>query len=120
MTLLIISAITAVALLAVLNVLLVVSFYHAREASRRDEKNLLEIIRIGEVNHTLLNSDMGVKMKLNAELSRWKAEQVKDPKHPEHSRLAEYVHAAELAEKLWREHEFKQASVDARADKGNL
>lgn len=53
--------------------------------------------------HTLVNSATGVQLKLNAELSRWKAVQTNDPDHSI---------AADKAERLYLEHEEKQAKVD--------
>ncbi len=59
--------------------------------------------------HTLVNSNMGVQLRMTAELARWKAVQTRDPKH-----IAE----AENAERLYREHVEKQAAVDAADQKG--
>lgn len=56
--------------------------------------------------HTLVNSNMGVQLKLGAELSRWKATQTKNKQD---------VRAADEAERLWQEHEAKQAIVDSKA-----
>lgn len=53
--------------------------------------------------HTLVNSATGVQLKLNAELSRWKAEQTGYPDH---------IKAADKAEQLYLEHEEQQAKVD--------
>lgn len=53
--------------------------------------------------HTLVNSATGVQLKLNSELSRWKADQTNDPDHDK---------AAEKAERLYLEHEESQAKVD--------
>ena len=59
--------------------------------------------------HTLVNSNMGVQLRMTAELARWKAVQTRDPQH-----IAE----AENAERLYREHVEKQAAVDAADQKG--
>lgn len=56
-------------------------------------------------NHVLLNSQSLAQHKLNAELSRWKAEQTGDEAH---------IKAAEAAELLYQEHKAKQDKVDAR------
>lgn len=53
--------------------------------------------------HTLVNSATGVQLKLNAELSRWKASQTNDPDH---------ARAADKAEQLYLKHEQQQAKVD--------
>lgn len=53
--------------------------------------------------HTLVNSATGVQLRLNAELSRWKAVQTNDPDH---------MKAADKAEQLYLEHEERQAKVD--------
>jgi len=53
--------------------------------------------------HTLVNSASGVTLKLNAELSRWKAVQTNDPEH---------ARDADKAEKLYLEHQRRQAKVD--------
>lgn len=54
--------------------------------------------------HTLVNSSWGAQLKLTAGFARRLAEETK--------RASDYE-AADLAEKLLREHEEKQASVDA-------
>lgn len=53
--------------------------------------------------HTLVNSATGVQLKLNSELSRWKADQTNNPDHAK---------AADKAEKLYLEHEESQAKLD--------
>lgn len=58
--------------------------------------------------HTLVNSNMGAQLKLGAELSRWKAVQTRNKQD---------VAAADEAERLWRDHEAKQAMVDSREGK---
>ena len=57
--------------------------------------------------HTLVNSNMGVQLKLNAELSRWKATQMKGS--PGEAAAAT---AANEAEKLYNDHVAKQHIVD--------
>lgn len=54
--------------------------------------------------HTLVNSNMGIQLKLNAVNSRWRADM---------SQKTEDIKAAFEAEKLLREHDAKQATVDA-------
>lgn len=53
--------------------------------------------------HTLVNSAMGVQLRINADLSRWKADRTGNPEHAKD---------AEKAEKLYLEHEESQAKVD--------
>ena len=67
------------------------------------ELKLIEIANVGIAVHTLVNSNMGVQLKLNAVVSRRLAEITKD-----RADLA----AAELAQGLLHEHEAKQAIVD--------
>lgn len=62
-----------------------------------------EGLKIAKDTHTLVNSNMGVQLRLNAELSRWKADQ---------TGLAEDARAADVAEQMIREHESKQRLVD--------
>lgn len=56
--------------------------------------------------HTLVNSNMGIQLKLGAELSRWKAVQT--------GQTAD-LEAAAKAEQMLREHEAKQAIVDGKS-----
>jgi hypothetical protein len=60
-------------------------------------------VTMGKRNHQLLNSGHGLILKSNAELARWKADKENTP---------EYIAAAELAEKQYRDHEAKQNSLD--------
>ncbi len=53
--------------------------------------------------HVLVNNNMEVQLRLNAELSRWKASQ---------TGMRADMEAATLAEKLLKEHMAKQATVD--------
>ncbi len=62
-----------------------------------------EGLKIAKDTHTLVNSNMGVQLRLNAELSRWKANQ---------TGLPEDARAADVAERMIREHEAKQRLVD--------
>lgn len=78
----------------------------ARSSQNTGEK-LDNIEKTGEKVHTLVNSNMGVQLKLNASLSRQVANLTSDPKAK-----AEATKAAELAESLLSEHEKKQAVVD--------
>src|SRR5678815_2998734 len=63
-----------------------------------------EIARVGVDTHTLVNSNMGVQLKLNAALSRRMANITKSN---------EDIQAAELAEIALAEHIKKQAIVDS-------
>jgi len=71
-------------------------------------EKLIKIEETGEKVHTLVNSNMGVQLKLSAELSRWKADQTNDP---------QFEADAKLAESRLREHEAKQALVDKKEDR---
>ena len=73
---------------------------------------LTKIKETGEKVHTLVNSNMGVQLRLNATLSRRVADLTTDY---EEKRLA--TKAAELAESLLTEHEGKQAIVDRKEEK---
>lgn len=61
--------------------------------------------KVAGATHTLVNSNMGVQLKLNAVVSRRLADMTKEP--------ADMV-AAELADKLLAEHVSKQAVVDSK------
>jgi len=67
-----------------------------RSHAAREEKRLVSI-------HILVNSSMSAQLKTNAVLARRLAVLLKTP---------EDVAAADLAEKLSREHEIKQAAID--------
>lgn len=69
-----------------------------------DEK-LDSLEKVTTETHALVNSGSLVTLKLLAEVSRWKATQTKDPDH---------LKAAELAEQNVRDHEAKQAELDAK------
>ena len=87
----------------------------AEEVKRTLEKTsegytvqLAQIAETGEKTHTLVNSNMGVQLRLNAVVTRRLAEITKgtpDGKADEE--------AATAAERLLREHEGKQAVVDS-------
>jgi hypothetical protein len=66
------------------------------------------LAKVAKDTHTLVNNNMGVQLRLNAELSRWKADQTK---HPEDAA------AADAAERLYAEHVAKQAVVDGEETK---
>ncbi len=56
--------------------------------------------------HTLVNNNMGVQLRLNADLSRWKADQSGDP---------QAIEAAVIARKAYDDHMLKQSNVDMQA-----
>lgn len=68
-------------------------------------RKLNAIAKTGEQVHTLVNSNMGTQLKLNAISLRRLATITNDPVD---------VDAAMLAEKLLKEHDAKQAAVDAK------
>lgn len=63
-----------------------------------------EIKKVGEAVHVLVNSNMGIQLKISAIALRRLAEISKSPKDKE---------AAKLAEAAFADHELKQAKVDA-------
>jgi hypothetical protein len=69
------------------------------------DRRLGKIAETGEKTHTLVNSNMGVQLKLGMELSEFKA--VTTGK-------AEDIQAAKLARSMYEEHVKKQATVDLR------
>lgn len=71
-------------------------------------RKLNAIAKTGEQVHTLVNSNMGTQLKLNAISLRRLATITSDPVD---------VDAAMLAEKLLKEHDAKQAAVDAKIQK---
>jgi hypothetical protein len=79
-----------------------------QESTKNTNDKLKKIADVGVATHTLVNSNMAVQLKLHADTSR---------------RLAILTHdetdmkAADLAEKLVREHEEKQRTVDAKEAK---
>lgn len=87
-------------------VTIVLSVIANRNANRSAAK-LDAIAETGDKTHILVNSNMGVQLKIAAVALRRLAS----------SGNPEDVAAAELAEKLLREHESKQASVDRRETK---
>lgn len=66
---------------------------------------LNKIGKVADATHTLVNSNMGVQLRLTAAVSRRLAALTRNK-----SDLA----AAELADKMLMEHEDKQATVDAK------
>ena len=67
--------------------------------------------RLTEI-HILVNNNMMVQLRLNAELSRWKADHSKNDPDCE-----EYIRAAEAAERALKEHIERQLEVDRLAAK---
>lgn len=63
-----------------------------------------KIAETGEKTHTLVNSNMGVQLRLHAVTSRRLADVLNTPETEE---------IAQLAAKMLEEHESKQATVDA-------
>lgn len=74
----------------------------------RSRATLKEIVDTGEKTHTLVNSNMGVQLKLNAAVTKRLAGITKDP---------DDISAAHLASVMLAEHEKKQATVDASNNK---
>lgn len=72
--------------------------------SQESSKQMAEIARVGVDTHTLVNNNMGVQLKLGADLSEFKAAT---------TGLAEDIAAAKLARGLYEEHVRKQALVDS-------
>lgn len=68
---------------------------------------LNSLVKVADDTHTLVNNNMAIQLRLNAELSKWKADQTKK---------VEDIEAATMAEKLYTEHEGKQRVVDARKE----
>jgi hypothetical protein len=74
------------------------------ETTKRDTDVKLEgIARTGDITHTLVNSGLGVQLKLSAETSRFKANTTKNPVD---------IAAADLAEKTLADHQQKQRDAD--------
>jgi hypothetical protein len=71
---------------------------------QRDSKKLDRISETGEKTHTLVNSNMGAQLKLNATVTHRLAMLTGDPVDEE---------AAVLSKKMLDEHEAKQAVVDS-------
>lgn len=70
-------------------------------------EKLEEVAQVTKATHTLVNSNMGIQLKMNAELARWKADHTSNPK---------YEQEALLAEKALEEHLEKQKIVDANKE----
>lgn len=62
------------------------------------------ISKSAKATHILVNSNYGIQLRLGSELSRWKANKTKNQAD---------LKAADAAEKLLREHDIKQAILDA-------
>lgn len=74
-------------------------------AQKVTDAKLLGLAETGTSTHLLVNSAMGLQKKQNALLARRVAQLTNDP---------EDALAADEAERLWAEHEKKQAAVDAK------
>lgn len=70
----------------------------------KSDRKLAKIEATGEKTHTLVNSNMGAQLKLNAVATRRLADLTKDQ---------DDINAANLAAKMLKEHEGRQAVVDA-------
>ncbi len=77
------------------------------QSDGRQNVSIANLQKVATATHILVNNNMAIQLRENAELRRWKAAQTKDPLH---------VREAEVAERLYREHQLKQATVDAQAD----
>ncbi len=69
----------------------------------KTDHELHEIKATGEKIHTLVNSNMGIQLQLNAKLSRRVADQSQDPAD---------IEVANASERMYQEHQGKQALVD--------
>lgn len=79
-----------------------------KKSTQVTEKRLESIAKVGEKTHTLVNSNMGVQLKLNAAVTKRLADLTND---------ADDRKAAELAQSMWEEHEKKQHAVDVKEAK---
>lgn len=70
----------------------------------RLNQRTLEMGKVAEATHALVNSNFGVQLKVNEVLARRVADLTRDP---------DDMAAAALASKLYRDHMDKQATVDA-------
>ena len=75
-----------------------------RDSNVTTDATLKEIKKTGVDTHTLVNSNMGVQLRLNAAVTGRLAEITKDP---------EDIKAANLARLMYEEHVAKQAIVDS-------
>ncbi len=87
-----------------------------RKESASAEQRFDDLAKVGRATHTLVNSNMEIELKKNAELSRWKSDR---------TGALEDIRAAEVAEEKYAAHMVKQAAVDARTavdakDKGEV
>lgn len=96
--------------------LIATSLFGVLNTKRTEQKveklaaNVDSVKSTGEAVHTLTNSNMGVQLKLNAELSRWKAVETGHPVD---------ITAAEEAERMYADHQRKQGIVDAGPTPGS-
>lgn len=65
---------------------------------------LNQIAEVGRITHELVNSGALIQLKLNSELSTWKANETKKPAD---------IEAAKKAELMYLEHAKKQAEITA-------
>lgn len=73
-------------------------------STKKTDAALIGLARVAKDTHTLVNSNMGIQLKLHAATSKRLALISKDP---------DDIAAAELAELLFQEHNKKQAIVDS-------
>ena len=73
-------------------------------AARADEK-MDALTKVAGDTHTLVNSNMGAQLELNAVMSRRLADITRDPEDEK---------TAVLAAKMWVDHKSRQATVDAK------
>jgi len=74
-------------------------------SDKQDEK-MIVLSKVADATHILVNNNMGIQLKLNAELSRWKANETKNEAD---------IKAADRAEQSLKEHEMKQNIVDGQS-----
>ena len=79
-----------------------------QETTANTDAKLDNIAKVGEAVHTLVNSSMSAQLKISAVALRRIAEMTRHP---------DDLAAAQLAEKIDREHTVKQATVDAKAER---
>jgi len=74
-------------------------------SDKQDEK-MIVLSKVADATHILVNNNMAIQLKLNAELSRWKANETKNEAD---------IQAADRAEQSLKEHEMKQNIVDGQS-----
>ena len=74
-------------------------------SDKQDEK-MIVLSKVADATHILVNNNMAIQLKLNAELSRWKANETKNKAD---------IQAADRAEQSLKEHEMKQNIVDGQS-----